>query len=304
MEEIFEEIYNNIYQTSKERLEDVRRTNNAFIIKIVIIAIAFVACFAYMVDAILAVALGMVILTVIIFLISCSSKNYKEIYKEEVIQALLKGYNEKIKYDAKQGITKMEYTMAHFDNCSIDEVYSEDKISGQLRDGSHFIITDLVARIVEVHGHGRDRTEERITIFKGLYGIVRLRRNSTTKITITRDESKRKFDKKRIEVDSAEFEDKYDLITTDRVFALRIFTSDVIEQFNKLEEHGINVPFELKVDFDQIFFRLKCGSMFEPPTFRDALDKDMLKGYFNVVYQIVELLEKIAESINNVSMTD
>lgn len=304
MNEIFEEVYNKIYQSSKERLEEVRKSNNSFILKIVIVSIAFIACFAYMVDAILAVALGMVLLCVIIFFISCSIKDYKEIYKQEVIEALLKGYNENIKFDAKQGITQREYTEAHFDNCPIDEVHSEDKISGRLKDGSPFVITDVVARRVEVHGQGKERREERITIFKGLYGRVNLRRNSTTQVTIIRDESRRKFDKKRIEIDSAMFEDKYDFITTDRVYALRIFTSDVIEKFNDLEEHGIKVPFELKIDYDQIFFRLKCGSMFEPPTFKDALDKELLRGYFNVVYQIIELLEKVTESINNISMSN
>lgn len=304
MNEIFEEIYNKIYQSSKDRLDEVRKSNNSFIIKIVIISIVFIVCFAYMVDAILAVALGLILLIIVTFLISCSIRDYKEIYKQEVIEALLKGYNDKIKFDAKGGITRNEYTDAHFDNCPIDEVLSEDKITGRLKDESAFMISDVVARRIEVHGQGRERTEERITIFKGLYGRVNLRRNSTTQVTIIRDESRRRFDKKRIEIDSAEFENKYDFVTTDRVYALRIFTSDVIEKFNDLEEHGIKVPFELKIDFDKVFFRLKCGSMFEPPTFKNALDKELLRGYFNVVYQIIELLEKVTESINNISITN
>lgn len=300
MEEIFEEVYNKIYESSKKRLAEVKKSNTKFILVAIVIGILinlviyFDYNYSHMTPGTIATTIA-----VIIFLSICGKNNLKKVYKKEVISALVKGYNESLSYDTEYGITKMQYKVSHFDS-RVDEFFSEDKISGRLRDGSHIQIAEVVSKRVDKYQDGDTVREEHITLFRGMYGIVKLNKNMLTNVKIATDTYREKFNKNRIEIDSALFEENYDIITEDRITALRVFTSDLIDKFNDLREHGIKAPLELKIESEMLYFRFKCGKLFEPPTFKDPLDKDLLKEYFRLIYYPIELIEQISENITNV----
>ena len=106
--------------------------------------------------------------------------------------------------------------------------------------------------------------------------------------------------KDRIEMDSSEFEKYYDIITKDKNMAMRIFTADLIEEIVNIKKKT-KIPVEIKIDENMIYFRYKCGPMFEPPfLLRNGLDKNLLKEYFKLIYYPIELLEKLCDNINNI----
>ena len=108
-----------------------------------------------------------------------------------------------------------------------------------------------------------------------------------------------RFKKNRIEVDSAEFEQYYDLIATDRLLALKIFTPELIEIFNELRREHPKSGFELKIEGSKVYFRFKCGhDLFEPPIFKSDLDEKTIKRYFKLIYYPFELSKEIVKRVS------
>lgn len=124
-------------------------------------------------------------------------------------------------------------------------------------------------------------------------------RNIISRIYISNDSITKRYSEDRIEVDSAEFEKYYDCMSKEKVRTLRILTSDVIEKFNEIRRNS-KYGFELKIEDDMIYFRYKCGQIFEPPTFKSGLDKEIIKKYYRYIYFPLELVIKLSENISNV----
>ena len=61
-------------------------------------------------------------------------------------------------------------------------------------------------------------------------------------------------------------------ITDDKVRTMEIFTSDLIEKY--IDIMNINkYLFEVKIENDMLYFRYKCGDVFEAPAFGMGLNK-------------------------------
>ena len=84
---------------------------------------------------------------------------------------------------------------------------------------------------------------------------------------------------------------------------MRIFTPELIDEINTIKR-STKIPIEIKIDENNIFFRYKCGQMFEPPILKNGLDKDVLRNYYNLIYYPVNLFEKICENINMIAEND
>ncbi len=193
--------------------------------------------------------------------------------------------------------------MSNFDT-SFNEFFSEDQIYGTLEDGIKIrtaeVVTAIVNRTKEADGTVK---EDRTETYRGMYGIIKLPHNITSRIYIANDSITKRYSENRIELDSAEFEKYYDCMAEEKVRALRVLTSDVIEKFNDIRRNS-KFGFELKVEDDMIYFRYKCGQLFEPPTFGNGLDKDLIKKYYRYIYFPLELVIKLSENISHVVMEE
>ena len=141
--------------------------------------------------------------------------------------------------------------------------------------------------------------EDRVETFRGMFGVVYLNKNSMMNIGIYGDSRMRRFRRDRIEMDSTEFEQYYDLVTDDKIRAMRVFTSDLLEKFidvKKAHKNGV----EVKIEWDKIYFRFRCGEIFEPPAFVNGLKKEYLKSFYNHIYYPLELLDKTVECLNEI----
>ena len=300
----FEEIYEKVCSNSKERLKQVKNKNNKFLLTVTIIAIILNICIYIFADEKYIITLTVSLsVCLIIFLMTTASKIYRKIYKGTVLDCLIKGYNEKLTFDQTGGIPRMEYRISNFDN-NVDDYFSEDRIYGRLKNGEPIQIAEVATYDVEeyVDSEG-NRREERTETFRGMYGIVRLNKNVQSEIKVATNFNIKRFSNNRIEVDSAEFEKYYGLFTQDKVTAMRIFTSDLIEKYIDI----INIsdrPFEVKIQDNLIFFRFRCGQMFEPPTFSDGLNENLIRKYYKMIFYPMEVIEKTVENINNVAEED
>ena len=299
-EESFERLYNKIYDSCKDRLKDVKDKNNKFLLVVAIvlavinIIIYIVPNFRYLIGLSLSISA-----CILMILMMSGNKNYKRIYKENVIEGLVKAYNENFYYSPTNGITKVEYGLSNFDN-KVDEYYSEDRVFGTLENGDNFqlaeVVTFEVSRTVDAEGNVK---EDKTQTFRGMYGVVRLEKNTLADIYIASNSDFRKFNKNRLEIDSSLFEEYYDCMTKDKVTAMRIFTSELIEKYIEIVKDN-KYGFELKIVDNMMFFRYKTNQLFEPPMFSSGLDKSFIKKNYKVLYYPLEIMKSTIDAVHDV----
>lgn len=295
--EEFEKIYKTVCENSESKLKENRKKINNFLIItfVILVVINVVVYVAVELKATVLVTLS-VAFCIMLFLIIQGREIYKKNYKNNVIQALVKAYNSRLYYDQKMGLSKYDYTMSNFDN-SFNEFFSEDQIYGTLENGTKIRIAQITTAIVHITENNDGTTKnDRTETFRGMYGTINLPYNMTTKIYIANDSITKRYSEDRIEVDSAEFEKYYDCMASEKVRALRILTSDLIEKFNEIRRNS-KFGFELKLEDDKIYFRYKCGEFFEPPTFESGLNKELLKKYYKYIYFPIEIVKTFSNNI-------
>lgn len=295
-DEEFELVYQKICDTCEQKLRSDRNKINKLLLIVLVIALILNLVFFFKVEN-KAVVTGTLAITacIMLFLALQGREIYKKNYKNNVITALTKAYNSKLYYDQKNGVTKYDYTMSNFDT-SFNEFFSEDQIYGTLENGTKIRVSEIATAVIQRTKNADGTiTEDRTETYRGMYGVVKMPHNITSRIYIANDSITKRYSENRIELDSAEFEKYYDCMAEEKVRALRIITSEVIEKFNDIRRNS-KFGFELKIEDNMIYFRYKCGQLFEPPTFRNGLDKDLIKRYYRYIYFPLEIVTKISEN--------
>ena len=174
----FEVVYSKIYDSCKQRLQEVKMSNNKFLLGLGIIFI--IICLLVYIIRDTRIYVGITIfMSLAIFLGFMISGNirYRKEYKQHVIEGLVKGYNERFYFDPKMGVPRMEYVISNFDR-NFNEFYSEDRIYGRFEDGSNFQMSEVVTHYVQTYTDSEgNKQETRQETFRGMYGVVRLNKN-------------------------------------------------------------------------------------------------------------------------------
>ena len=90
-EESFENLYNKIYDSCKDRLKDVKNKNNMFLLVVAIVLI-IINLFIVLIPNtryLIGLTLSLSACVLMILMIS-GNKNYRKIYKDNVIEGLVK----------------------------------------------------------------------------------------------------------------------------------------------------------------------------------------------------------------------
>ena len=296
----FEEAYEKVKMTCTDTLKEVKKENNKFLQKVLIVLIILNIIVAVVPEIRFVISLSICLsICVLIFLYSTGNKNYGKIYKETVIEQLIKSYNERFYYDPQMGIAKIDYSLAQFDE-KYDIYESEDRIFGRFDKGDNFQLSEVAILELKKSKDSKGRTvTTKKQVFRGMYGIVRLERNTLSTIHITSTNPKNRFIKHRVEVDSSEFEQYYDCLTRDRIDAMRIFTPDLIEKYVDLvrdNKYGI----ELKIRDDMLFFRYKTNQVFEPPMYKSGLEKDFLKKNYRIIFYPLNIMKSTVDAVHEI----
>lgn len=292
MKKDFEEIYNEVYA---ECIKDLKIANSkltkfvgyiTLVFAIINVLILIFAKYKSIVIVSLATSIG-----ILIYFYDNSRIIYRSKYKKVIINSLIKKYNKSFSYDPIGSITSSEYKESHFDDTFV-EFYSEDKIYGRLENGERVKISEIITYNENEFSSKR----EKYLTFRGLYGYVELEKNALLEINITSNRSAKKYNKKRIEIDSSEFEKYYDFTTNDKIKAMEIFTSDLIEKY--IDIININKhAFEVKIKEDRLYFRYNCGNAFEAPLYGGGLDREYIEYYYNLIACPLEVIEKTIDKI-------
>lgn len=300
LDELFDGIYDKVFKSCKERLDDVKQQSSKFLFRVFIVMIILGIAIYFnpaTKDAFAVVAWSC--FWVLLVLMVVARTNYRNAYKQSVIEGIIKGYSEKFYFDASYGVPRTEYLISNFDR-HFDEYHSEDRIYGKLDSGESFQMSEIATYdIEEVKDADGKKRELKKQTFRGIYGIVRMNKNIVSQIHVKSNSAFRKYSTDRLEMESYEFEKYYDCLSQDKISTMRVFTSELIEKYNELARFYSNV-IEVKIENDKIFFRYRTNNLFEPPLFSSGLKKEFLKNYFRVIFFPIEIMKATIENVNSV----
>lgn len=282
----FNEIYQKLYNEYHEEMENIHQENSKKSKKKITITIILL---------ILSILISMPILTIVlviyllILLLGQNSK-FKAIYKDTIISSLVHYYDSSLTFDKSRSISSMVYKQAEFEK--YDEFYSDDYISGKIDGIIDFAMGDVHTIDVSTDSDGHTT---RTTIFRGLFSSGNLDKTVNGTIKMRSDKGflgKFFSDKTKMSMDSGEFEKHFDVYATDKILAMRIFTSDIMDFLISFKTQN-KIKFELTIKNNNLFVRIHCGNMFEGSSAQKALDFETLYKYFKFLDFMCELNKKI-----------
>lgn len=143
----------------------------------------------------------------------------------------------------------------------------------------------------------------RYTTFAGAAAYLKCMPNIESNLRITTDLSfsgKAISRKKRIELDSNEFEKHFDVLCDNKINAMQFLTSDVMDKFvNLLKESKI--PFEIYIEKGTgIFFKFHIQKFLDLKSSKNVLDfKTLKKHYANINYikNVISFVREVTKTL-------
>ena len=107
------------------------------------------------------------------------------------------------------------------------------------------------------------------------------------------------LDKNKLNMDSSEFEKYFDVKTTNKIIAMQLLTSDVMEELIKFEDKT-KMKYDIYIKNDELYLRFHSGAMFEIENLKkEILDKELIEKYFYMLNFTYNLSNKLINIIND-----
>lgn len=251
--------------------------NIEFCIRGVILPIAF--C-----DAIIAIIVG------IIFMRGKEAR-YNSIYKENILQELIKNFFDEVDYIPQKGMPANIYDEGKY-NEYYNIYYSDDYVDAKLDNKYDMKMAEVhtVYETTHTDSEGNSYTE-RTTKFHGLFVKIKMDKSIKNNLIIKQDKSIRK--KEKLEMDSTEFEKLFDVSSEDNIIGMQILTPDVMELLIDYRNY-LKRPFDICIYQDTIYIRVHCGTMFEAKiNSKTFVDKEKTEQYYNMLRFVYKLTKEV-----------
>ncbi len=294
----FDEIYNKL----KENYKDLDNQRKKTLCKSITIALVIIVLFiisillinhltpVFIAPLLIAFFLVPASLVFLIVYFSKKSKKFNREFKETVIYDLIKMYDSNLYFSPDSSIRASKYDDAEFE--MYDEFHSNDYIYGKLKGAIEFELSDV--RTVSIYTDSEGNRSES-TIFKGLFSAGSLGKNINGKIKIHSDKGLvGKFTKNKdlLHMDSLEFEKYFDVYSEQKILAMRILTSDLMDYLINFKKEN-KIKFEITIKNSSFYIRIHCSDMFEGNILKNVLDYNTLKKYYNYLNFMCTLNQKI-----------
>jgi hypothetical protein len=292
----FEEVYNNIVQdlgTEFEKKYDLKKYLVYFCI-LFLICIVIYKIIRFEIAGIIFLIGGFTILYFFMKLQDMKIKDYKNI----LVSKIVSNYNDKLHYGYKSDITEYEYRKSKFPE-KFEEFKTTDQISGELVENTNIRLARVATQKVERKVIDGNVKTEKIETYNGFYAIVNIHKMLKVDMLITSDDFKQKYNAKRIEIDSQDFEKNFDCFADNKIVAMQILTSEVIDKIN-IVYNNLKKPIQIRINGDMMYFRIFDENLFIPSRVKSILDKSRLEKLYNQIDSICSLIVDICENIYDV----
>ena len=231
--------------------------------------------------------------------VSRASSEYTSLYKQKVVKVFIQEYNEGLSYNPTGIVPESIYKSAKFDGY-YDIYHSEDVIKGNI-DNHEILMGEVHTQREEEHTDSDgNTTRSDVTVFHGMFGFVPINNRYNGEIKVHTDKGKlgRLFkNKTRVEMDSSEFEKYFDVYADDKIQAMQVLTSDIMEQMIGFRTNH-KTKFDITVNRSHFFIRFHTGNMFEANIFRSSVNFDTLKKVYDIInftFDITRSMIKVTE---------
>ncbi len=301
----FEEIYAEILETSKKELE---KTRKKFLLKPIFCVILAIVTFflgIYFLDETQDLSQQMLVIMcetifpwvfmalAVIFYLS-PGKKYKELYKHQIIEKFIACYDSNLHYNYTKGIKKEIYDEGLFETYNIYN--TDDLIEGKLKQYPVSIAEVLTKSAPEDEGYP-------ITCFHGMVCVSELNCPFNGSIRVRLDQKlwKKVYEnkKEKLEMDSSEFEEYFDVFAEDKIQAMQVLTSDVMEVILQFVQET-KIKFDFTINRNRLLIRFQTGEIFEPNLRKSLVNTKMLKKAYDIInfsFEMIIALRKILEEI-------
>ena len=303
----FENIYKTLYNKHISSLEIMRKKIINMIIYVFIFCI--ISCIVFMFLAInlilyaknsptTVLTIFLVIIVLFYLFFESKIKNYKNKYlnlnKEQIIPEFIKLVNNKLEYSASDislYTIEHDYLRANFDKESYRLFKADDYISGFLDDETFVEMCDLT---IQSHNENECRHD----IFRGMFVQAKYNKNIGAYMKVSLNKLKSFNSKDKVEMDSSEFEEYFDIYSDNKIVAMQILTSDIMQFLTDFYiKYKIN--YEIVFRNDTLYMRFFTGSMFEPTLLKNAMDKELLYMYYFIMNFIMDILKKVNKTLQD-----
>jgi len=305
MKEGFGELYTRLYNENIEELEALRTKNqkrNKYIERIsatIAIICVLVAC----IGGVLLSNIQPIIIIVIIgaCVLRCLRTNYNandcvRVFKQKILTPLMNNVFDDCVYEPDRGWSIYEYKKFEYQD-RIDRYSSEDMITATIKGANG---SENTIQFAEVYIDKQISRKEYCPEFYGLAGKMTLKKDISTKIYIKSNCSE--GDKNNeFKMDMSEFERIFDVITEDKILALRILTADVMTEMIELYRK-FKCGFEINIINNTVYMRLFTGLMFEPNAFMNPLYYSQIEKYYVSLKAMMNISTYIYNTINEIEL--
>ena len=243
------------------------------------------------------------VLNIIVFvftkvIFSKSNRKYTTMYKNIVINKLMSNFYNNLEYFPNKQMPEYIYEAAKY-NEYYNRYYSEDYMEAVINNQYSIQMAEVKTQKEESYTDSQGRRQTRtITIFRGLFSKILMHKSIKGELRIVRNGTL-VFDKKRLEMDSSEFEKYFDVKSSDKILGMRLLTADVMQDLIEFQ-NNTNMKYDIYIKDNELYLRFHSGPMFEVGRLKDgAIDKETLRKYFYMLNFTYNLSNKLINLVND-----
>ena len=246
------------------------------------------------------------VLNVIIFgftkvIFSKNTRKYAQMYKNIVINKLMSNFYNNLEYFPQKEMPEYIYEKANY-NEYYNRYHSEDYLEAVINNKYSIQMAEIKTQKEESYtdSQGRRRTET-TTIFNGLFSKILMHKSIKGELRIEQNGTMI-FDKKRLEMDSSEFEKYFEVKSSDKILGMRLLTADIMEELIEFQ-NKTNMKYDIYIKDNELYLRFHSGPMFEVGRLKNgAIDKETLRKYFYMLNFTYNLSNKLINLVNQIEI--
>lgn len=214
-----------------------------------------------------------------------NNSSFQELYKTEVLGRLVEYYDPNLRFALHGRLPDYCYQVRSFGEYTKIS-YSDSilgKIDGKLPLYMSDIIVEKEAEKTEQGDIELHPLKKQLVDFQGLYAAIPMQvpRRSVIRLIPNGVKYIEKYDDcENLKLDSIELENNFECFASDRMYAIKLLTSEVIECIVAYKKR-IKDPIDIVLAGNFLSIRIRSGDTFEGVEYKNVLDYDLLYKYYN-----------------------
>lgn len=247
---------------------------------------------------------GVPILIVLMFSSHKESTQKRIDIRKSIIDIMFKSFDNSIEYSPEEGISSEVYNKAGVER--YNNYASDHLMSFSINNNYKLQMAETSAYYEYIDRNGERKIESR---FSGTFATLNTPKPFKESVYIKKDSHEQYFgstkkvplNSTRIELDSQEFEENFDVYASNQIVAMQLLTSDVMVILNDFYKYMGNA-FEITIKNDNIYIRVWNNLTFSNSLIKgNELDKELIYKNYRTIKFILNISTKLVELINETS---